>query len=131
GHTFFGHNSNRPRGEGCSLVRTPGRDFAPGEVLPLARTRVPQVRHTWAVVAGRAGRDWGYQHGVNERGVAAGFTPIRTRLECDAPGLSGPELVRLALERAATAYQAVEALTDLIGRHGQGAHAGEGVDSAL
>ena len=56
GRAFFGHNSNRPRGEGCSLVRTPGRHFAPGEVLALARTRVPQVRHTWTVVAGRADR---------------------------------------------------------------------------
>ncbi len=130
-HTFFGHNCNRPRGEAVSLVRCPGRSFAPGEMVERPWVHLPQTRHTWAVLAGRAGDDWGYQHGVNEKGVAAGYTPIRTRLEAEAPGLSGPDFVRLALERATSACQAVEVLTDLIGRYGQGAFAGMGGDSAF
>jgi hypothetical protein len=127
-HTFFGYNSNRPRGEGASLVRVAGRDHAPGEMVQASHIAVPQSRHTWSVLAGRAGRAWGYQHGVNEKGVAIGCTPIRTRLLNDGPCLTGPDLVRLALERSATALQAVEVLTDLIGRHGQGAFVGEGED---
>jgi dipeptidase len=119
GHTYFGHNCNRPRGDQTAVVREPGRDFAPGEHVALPDVRVPQARHTLTVLAGRRLGEWGYQHGVNEKGVAVGCTPIRTRLEADAPGLAGPDLVRLALERAATACQAVEVLTDLIGRHGQ------------
>src|SRR5262245_59386560 len=107
-HTFFGHNSNRPRGEGASLVRSPARSFAPGAMVERPWVHLPQTRHTWAVLAGRAGDEWGYQHGVNEKGVAVGHTPIRTRLEAEAPGLSGPDLVRLALERATSACQAVE-----------------------
>jgi hypothetical protein len=131
GHTFFGHNSNRLRGEGPSLVRAPARAFAPGEMVQLPWAHLPQPRHTWAVLAGRAAADWGYQHGVNEKGVAVGYTPIRTRLEAEAPGLTGPDLVRLALERATSACQAVEVLTDLIGRYGQGAFGGVGSDSAF
>ena len=80
GHTLFGHNSNRPRGEGASLVRTAGRDHAPGEMVRATHVAIPQARHTFSVLAGRAGSDWGYQHGVNEKGVAVGDTPIRTRL---------------------------------------------------
>jgi secernin len=122
GHTYFGHNTNRPRGETPSVVRTAAHEYAPGETVVLSHASLPQARHTLTVLAGRARDEWGYQYGVNEKGVAVGCTPIRTRLD-DLPGLAGPELVRLALERAATACQAVETLTDLIGRHGADAHA--------
>jgi len=131
GHTFFAHNANRPRGEGVSLVHVPGREFVPGEEVHATHLAVPQTRRTWTVLAGRAGLQWGYEHGVNEKGVAVGYTPIHTRLESDRPTLTGPDLVRLALERSSSARQAIDTLTDLIGRYGQGAHAGQGVDSAL
>jgi dipeptidase len=129
GHTYFAHNSNRPRGEAPALVCTAGRDHAPGEEVQATHVSLPQARRTFGVVGGRAGTVPGYQHGVNEKGVAAGCTPIRTRLLNDNPCLTGPDLVRLALERGSTALQAVEVVTDLIGRHGQGPFAGEGEDS--
>jgi hypothetical protein len=52
--------------------------------------------------------------------VAIGCTTIATRLLADGHALTGPELVRLGLQRAASACQAVEVITDLISRHGQG-----------
>src|SRR5262249_26386454 len=58
--------------------------------------------------------------GVNEHGVAMGLTPIRARLRSEQPGLTGTDLVRLCLERAGSTRQAVDLLTDLISRHGQG-----------
>lgn len=123
GHTYFGHNTNRPTGDAASVVRAAGREFAPGETVALPQASLTQARHTLTVLAGRDSLcGWGYRHGVNEKGVAVGCTPIRTRLD-DPPTLSGPDLVRLALERASTACQAVETLTDLIGRHGTDAHA--------
>jgi len=82
---------------------------------------VPQVRQTSAVLGTRAAGMWGYLHGVNEHGVAVGCTPLRTRLRLDGPGLLGPDLVRLALERSQTALQAAEVLTSLVRRHGLGA----------
>jgi dipeptidase len=130
GHTLFGHNNNRPRGEGPSLVRTPGRDHTPGEVVRATHLKLPQARHTFSVLGGRSGSEWGYHHGVNDKGVSLAWTPIHTRLLNDSPCLTGPDLVRLALERASTALQAIEVLTDLIGRYGQGAFVGEGEDCA-
>jgi secernin len=118
GQTLFGHNSNRPTGEAQEVVRIPGRAFAPGEAVRATAVQVPQVRQTATVLAGRPVGAWGYQHGVNHHGVAVGLTTFRTRLASDSPGLSGPELVRLTLERSATALQAVDLLTDLICRHG-------------
>ncbi|MFO0929472.1 MAG: carcinine hydrolase/isopenicillin-N N-acyltransferase family protein [Gemmataceae bacterium] len=121
GFTFFGHNANAHSGETPTLVGTPGSEFAPGDVVELSHLRLPQPRHTFAVLAARLGHERGYPHGVNARGVAIGCTPIATRCPTTEAGLSGPELVRLVLERAASAHQAVELLTDLIGRHGQDA----------
>jgi secernin len=124
GHTLFGHNNNRPHGEGQSLARVPGRGFAPGESVRATHVDVPQVRQTFTALGCRSGAEWGYQHGVNEKGVAVGVTAIRTRLANEGPGLTGPDLVRLALERAASASQGVEVLADLVHRHGQGAFPG-------
>jgi secernin len=119
--TLFGHNSNRPGGEPPALRRVPGRAFAPGEQVRAQHVALPQARRTATVLAGRPAGRWGYANGVNEHGVAAGVTTLRTRLRGEAPGLTGTDLVRLALERAATAVQAVDVVTDLVGRHGPGA----------
>jgi dipeptidase len=119
GETLFGHNCNRPGGERLELVRLPGRVFSPGEVVAIGRLLAPQVRRTWTVLASRCPGQWGYQHGLNEHGVSAGLTSIRTRPREPEPGLSASDLVRLALERANSARQAVAVLTDLASRYGQ------------
>jgi secernin len=121
GATLFGHNGTRPRGEPQALRRVPGRAFAAGEQLRAQHVTLPQARRTFAVLAVRPAGRWGYLHGVNEHRVAAGVTAVRTRLYTPDPALSGTDLVRLALERAATALQAVDVVTDLVGRHGPGA----------
>lgn len=125
GATLFGHNCNRPAAEPQALERVPGRHFAAGESIRTAHLNLPQARHTATVLAVRSGSRWGYAHGVNEHGVAAGTTTVRTRMPHDRPGLSGPDFVRLALERASSALQAVDVVTDLVGRHGPGAATSE------
>jgi dipeptidase len=126
GHTLFGHNSNRPRGEGQALRRVAGRPFEAGEVVRTPTVTLPQVRHTTTVLATQAAGQWGYAHGVNEHRVAIGTTPIRSKLDRGQAGLAGPDLVRLALERATSARQAVDVVTDLVCRHGQGSADDEG-----
>ncbi len=130
GGTLFGHNCNRPSEEEVALVREPGRTFAPGENVQAGDRLLPQVRRTYTVLAGRRPGQWGYEHGLNEQGVSIGLTTIRTKREQGPPALTGPELVRLCLERAASARQAVDVLTDLVGRHGQGSAEAE-VDPAF
>jgi hypothetical protein len=123
GHTLFGHNSNRPASEGQALVRVPGRVFAAGEVVRTRHREVPQVRRTYSVLGNRPGSLWGYLHGINEHDVAIGVTSIHTKLwneDLRQKRLSGTDLVRLGLERSTSAHQAVEVVTDLIGRFGQG-----------
>jgi dipeptidase len=124
GRTLFGHNCARPVGEGQALCRTPGRAYARGETVAATNLVVPQAARTHTVLACRPAGCWGYPHGVNEHGVALGTTPVHTKLLADGPGLTGPDLVRLGLERAASALQAVDVLTGLITRYGQGPYAG-------
>jgi hypothetical protein len=73
---------------------------------------------------------WGAEHGVNEAGVAIGNESIYTTLDPRqaAPALIGMDLVRLGLERAQTARSAIELMTALLERYGQG---GTGHDVAL
>ncbi len=130
GGTLFGHNCNRPEGEEVSLLRVAGRAFAPGESIQAGDVVLPQVRRTWTVLASRGPGQWGYAHGLNEHGVSIGLTTIRTRRREAAPALRGPDLVRLGLERATGARQAVDGITDLVGRHGQGV-TDAGLDSAF
>ena len=65
---------------------------------------------------------WGAEHGVNEAGVAIGNETIYTTLDPrDAPNaLIGMDVVRLGLERATSALNAVQVMSDLIARYGQG-----------
>jgi secernin len=64
----------------------------------------------------------GAEHGVNEHGVAIGNEKIWTveRPRDLPPALLGMDLVRLGLERARTADEALTIITALVERHGQG-----------
>jgi secernin len=122
GMTLFGHNALSVAT--LHLVHQPSRLYAPGEQLRVTFVSLPQVRETFTTLGARPEGAWGYAHGVNCYGVAAGCTRLRTTLRLDEPGLTGPDLVRLTLERSRTALSAVQLLADLITRHGQGAFPG-------
>ncbi len=65
---------------------------------------------------------WGAEHGVNEFGVAIGNEKIWTieQPREQPPALLGMDLVRLVLERARSADDALSVLTTLLEHHGQG-----------
>ncbi len=121
GRTLWAKNSDRPPGEAQLLEwHRPRRDEG-----PLRATHVevaPAPGPTLGVLGSRPWWMWGFEHGVNEAGVAAGNDTIYTTLDPRPapPGLIGMDLVRLGLERAASAEAAVTVIVDLLERHGQG-----------
>jgi dipeptidase len=119
GRALFGHTCAWPTPERHWLQRTPGRVFAPGEKVQTQIRELPQVRQTYTVLGSQSSGLWGYHQGVNDQGVAVGVASLGTRQGGEPGGLLATDLVRLALERSASALQAVDTLTDLIGRHGQ------------
>jgi secernin len=124
GGTLFGHNSDLAAGDGMSLQLVSGRSFAAGEMVQTQFLKLPQVRDTFTVLGSQPAGYWGYEHGVNEHGVALARTSLQSKLACAGPALTGPDLVRLALERSRSALKAVDLIIDCVERHGQGRFAG-------
>jgi dipeptidase len=124
GRTLFGHNISRPTRNPAPLRCIPGRSFTTGEKVRTQHLEIPQARQTCTVLGCQPDGCWGLECGLNEYQVAAGCGRLRSALLHDAAGLTGTDLVRLVLERSRTALQAVEHLTSLVERHGQGAFPG-------
>ena len=125
--TLFAKNSDRPPREAQDVVWSP-----PRRDLTLRATHVavePSGSETLGCVLSRPRWCWGAEHGVNEAGVAIGNEAIYTTLDPRSapPALIGMDLVRLGLERAAAAGEAVAVLLALLERYGQG---GSGHDPA-
>jgi len=132
GVTLFGHNCRRAGRTALTLHRGVGRCHAPEERVETNGVVVPQARETYTAVGVQTVGQWGYHHGVNTWGVAAGCTRVRTRMTCDSPTLAGTDLVRLGLERSRTARSAVDHVTDFLSRYGQGTGAADRrIDSAF
>src|SRR3954453_17652503 len=101
--TLFAKNSDRPPTEVQVVERFAPRSEASTHTTYL---HIEGAKHdTFAFVGARPRWMWGVEHGVNVAGVAAGNATIYTTLDPrDAPkGLTGMDLVRLALERAVSA----------------------------
>lgn len=88
------------------------------------RTQYLEIDDTGAfgVLGSRPTWLWGMEHGVNEHAVAVGNEKIWTtgRARAQPVGLLGMDLVRLALERARSADEALDVVTTLLEHHGQG-----------
>ena len=126
---IWAKNSDRPPNEPQRLEwLAPRRDMAP---LPVTHIEVePHPGQTLGVIGSRPWWMRGLEHGVNEAGVAAGNETIYTTDDPRhaPPGLTGMDLVRLALERATSAAGAVEIMVELLERYGQGGSGHYGVE---
>lgn len=127
--TLFAKNSDRPPNEKQTVMWSPARrDRAKVSATHIAVSA--SRSDTLACVLSRPAWCWGAEHGVNEAGVAIGNATVYTTLDprSAAPGLTGMDLVRLGLERASSAEDAVDVIVELIATYGQG---GSGHDSAV
>ena len=116
---LFAKNSDRDANEAQSLEWHAAADHTPGEVA-CTYIAIPQVEHTFATVLSRPWWMFGAEMGANEHGVVIGNEAVFTK-EPDGPdALLGMDLLRLALERAASAHEAVGVMVALLERYGQG-----------
>jgi secernin len=122
GSLWLAKNSDREPGEAQVLEHLPRQRRGPR--LRCTHIELDDVPETFEVVLSRPAWMWGAEMGVNEHGVAIGNEAVFTRLALETTGLTGMDLLRLALERAATARVAVELIGALLGRHGQGGRMG-------
>lgn len=123
GAVWFGKNSDREPGEAQMVEHWPARSHD-AATLRCTYLEIPQSPHTFEVVLSRPFWMWGAEMGANERGVVIGNEAVFTKLPYAKTGLLGMDLLRLALERADCAREALNLITDLIARHGQGGACG-------
>jgi secernin len=120
GATLFAKNSDRSPYECQQLAQLPHRVHPKDATVHCQYLEIPQVAETAAVIGSRPFWLWGFEHGLNEYGVAIGNEAVLTCEMLPATGLLGMDLVRLGLERSKTAREATEVIGGLIERYGQG-----------
>lgn len=118
---LFGKNSDRERREAQAVESFPAAEHADDSQVNCTYIAIPQVRRTHAVLLCRPFWLWGAEMGANEHGLVIGNEGVHARAAPQRENaLLGMDLVRLALERASTAIEALELITGLLERYGQG-----------
>jgi dipeptidase len=128
GTVIFGKNSDRPANESQPLVYQPRLSHDDREEETSVRCQnilIPQVKVTYGHIGSKPYWLWGYEHGVNEFGVAIGNLGVFSKEPYETPsdnaGLIGMDLVRLGLERGKNACEATHVITELLEYYGAGA----------
>ncbi|MBK9725391.1 MAG: hypothetical protein IPO89_10190 [Actinomycetales bacterium] len=125
GGVLFAKNSDRDPNEAQVLQWHPAAVHVPGASVTVTHRAIPQSPSTFATVLSRPWWMWGAEMGANEHGLVIGNEAVFTRKAIgkarrgDEPGLIGMDLLRLALERAATRRDAVQVIVGLLERYGQ------------
>lgn len=125
GALLFAKNSDRERNEAQVLEIAPARQATEGAALQLTYISIPDVARTHSCLLSRPFWMWGAEMGANDAGVVIGNEALHAKTPAQRKGaLTGMDLVRLGLERAATAAGAVTVITELLEAHGQGGDCG-------
>lgn len=121
GGVLFAKNSDRHQDECQPLVMRPRANHAKGAMFQAQFLAIPQVGTSYRHVGSRPHWCTGYEHGFNEHQVAIGNEALPSLAPpAKEPRLVGMEIIRLALERSASAAEAVRVITGLVEQYGQG-----------
>lgn len=126
GSVLFAKNSDRQPNEPHIMIRIPGMQYDSEQDRYVKTTyiQIPQVKQTYEVVLLKPSWIWGCEMGWNEFGLNIGNEAVFTKEKKEASGLTGMDMVRIALERCKTSDEAVELLAVLLEAHGQGGNCG-------
>lgn len=125
GSVIFAKNTDREPNEAHQLVIIPGASHEPGSTVKCTYLEIPQVEQTYTVLLAKPFWMWGTEMGANEKGVVIGNEAVFTKMPYEKrSGLLGMDFMRLALERASTARQAVDTIIHLLEKYGQGGNCG-------
>lgn len=124
-YTLFAKNSDREPNEAQAIQYIP-RIKTVAKKVTCTYINIPQVLETFEVILSKPFQMWGAEMGVNEFGVTicneAVFTKIREAKK--NTGLTGMDLIRLALERSTTSTEALQTICELVETYGQDACGG-------
>jgi secernin len=125
GSVLFAKNSDREPNEAQYLQIIPAADHPEGSQVDCTYIQIPQVTHTHRVLLSRPFWMWGAEMGANEHSVVIGNEAVFSKVPAGKePGLIGMDYLRLALERASSARQALQVIVDLLAQYGQSGNCG-------
>jgi dipeptidase len=106
--------------EAQNLVHFPRREYGTGTEVQCTYIRIPQAGVTYEHIGSKIWWAFGYEHGMNEYGVAIGNEAVWSKEPYQwGDGLLGMDLLRLGLERGRTAYEAMHVIIELLETYGQ------------
>jgi len=121
---LFAKSADCEVNEANAILRIPGKKHAKGEAVRITHLVIPQADQTYEVFLTKAFWTYGCEIGVNEHGLAMGEEAVfTTEMAEEKDGIIGPDLMRLGLERARTCREAIEVMTALLEKYGQGGSA--------
>ena len=125
GNLILGKNSDREPLEAQAILHLPHR-FPTEKEVECTFISIPQVSETFEVILSKPFQMWGAEMGVNEFGLVIGNEALFTNVKINRKevGLTGMDMLRLALERCKTANEALNTLIALLKSHGQNACGG-------
>lgn len=121
---LFAKNSDREPSEAQRVIRLPPVRGDDARRVRVTHVEIDQVPDRHGVILSQPAWMWGAEMGANDQGVVIGNQAIFSRVVSRRPALLGMDLVRLGLERASSAREALDVMTTLLERHGQGGRAG-------
>lgn len=125
GNMLLAKNSDREPGEAQALLQVP-HERNTEENLKCTYIEIPQVAETYECILSKPFQMWGAEMGANEHGLVIGNEAVFTKIKFEKRnnGLTGMDLLRLALERCKTAEEAIDCITSLLEQYGQDANGG-------
>ena len=120
GTMMLAKNSDREANEAQNVTWVPPAEHGTEATVQCTYIAIPQVPRTRGMILSRPFWMYGAEMGINDAGVAIGNEAVFTRVKYSKTGLTGMDLIRLALERSSTAREALDVIAALIAEHGQG-----------
>ena len=120
GATYIGRNSHHPANEAWIVRNIEPVSNDSVSSLDCRHVTLTQVRDRNGCLLAGPWWSWGGEVGSNDQGLVVAFETTLTKEHETEPGLTGYELVRLVLERSSDVSEALDVLTWLIQKYGQG-----------
>lgn len=125
GNILLAKNSDREPEEAHALLHVV-RQQPTRKSLKCTYIEIPQVSETYECLLSKPFHMWGAEMGANEHGLVIGNEAVFTKVKFEKHnnGLTGMDLLRLALERCKTTTEAIDCITSLLEQYGQNANGG-------
>lgn len=126
GTCLLAKNADREASEPQVLRHLPRQSYPAGSIVRATYIALPAPTQTQSLFLSGPDWCWGGSMGANESGLAMTTQPAWSRFKMDrqAPGLLGMDLVRVVLERARGAREGVEILAHFLQEFGPGGSQG-------